>query len=76
MDRVWAGEIGVPTVRQSFYYGVCTPETCCLLDKLMVGGMLGITQCDVVFNLGGDFFERLVVQGNVTVRRTDTGNNV
>ena len=74
MDRVWAGEIGVPTVRQSSYYGVCTPETCCLVDKLIVGGMFGITQSDVVFNLGGDFFERL--QGNVTVRRTDIGNNV
>src|SRR5579863_9383639 len=56
MDRIRAGEICLPTIRQSFDHGVCAPETRSLIDKFMVSGIFGVTECDVVFDLGRDSF--------------------
>jgi len=58
MDGVGAGEVGVPTVRQSSDHAVCTPETCRLGDELFISGILGVTKGDVVFDLNGDFLGR------------------
>jgi hypothetical protein len=58
LDRIRAGEIGLPTIRQSFDHGVCTPEARSLIHKLTVSGIFGVTKCDVVFNLGGDSFRK------------------
>jgi hypothetical protein len=74
MDRVRAGEICPPTIRQTFDHGVCAPETRCLINKLMVSGMFGVTECDVVFNLVKPFQKDYVAIE--VVRHTETGNNV
>jgi len=56
VHRIRAGQIGIPAFRQTFYHGVSTSETRRLLDKLKVSGMIGITEGDVVLNLGGNLF--------------------
>ena len=53
MHRVRARQIGIPAFRQTFNHGVSTSETRRLLDKLKISGIFGITEGDVVLNLGG-----------------------
>jgi hypothetical protein len=74
MNRVRAREICFPVIRQSFDHGVRPPETRSLMDKLMVSGMFGVTECNVVFNLV-KLFQKDYVSIEV-IRHTDTGNNV
>jgi hypothetical protein len=56
MHRIRARQISVPVLRQTFNHGVSTSETRRLLDKLKISGMFGITEGDVVLNLGGNLF--------------------
>ena len=56
MHGIRARQIGIPAFRQTLDYGVSTSETSRLLDKLEIGGMFGITEGDVVLNLGGNSF--------------------
>lgn len=56
MHRIRARQIGIPAFRQTFNHGVSTSETRRLLDKLKIRGMFGITEGDIVPNLGGNLF--------------------
>jgi hypothetical protein len=56
MHRIRARQISIPVFRQTFNHGVSTSETHCFLDKLKISGMFGITEGDVVLNLGGNLF--------------------
>jgi hypothetical protein len=58
MNRIRAGEICLPIIVQSFDHCVCAPETRSLTDKLVVSGIFWVTECDIVFNLGGDSFSK------------------
>lgn len=59
MHRIRARQIGIPAFRQTLNHGVSTSETSRLLDKLKIGGMFGITEGNVVLNLGGNSFRNI-----------------
>lgn len=52
MRRIRAGQIGIPAFRQTFYHGVRTSVTRRFVDELKVSGMFGITESNVILNLG------------------------
>jgi hypothetical protein len=56
MHRIRARQIGIPAFRQTFNHGVSTSEARRLLDKLKISGIFGITEGDVVLDLGGYLF--------------------
>ncbi len=56
MHRIRTGKIGIPAFRQTFDHGVSTSETRRLLDKLTISGMFGITERNVILDLGGNLF--------------------
>lgn len=75
MDRIRPGNISIQLVRQTLDHSVCTSEARCLVDELNVSGMFGITEGDVVLNLVGNLFERVMIE-TIIVRRTDSGKSV
>lgn len=62
MHRIRAGQIGFPAFWQTFNHGVGTSETCRLVDKLKVSGVFGITEGDVVLDLGDNLFRNITYQ--------------
>jgi hypothetical protein len=75
MDRIRTANISIQLVRQPPYHSVCTTEARCLVDELEVGGMFGITECDVVLNLVGNLFKGFKVKLFIE-RLTDSGKSV
>src|SRR6266404_6822639 len=51
VDRVGAGNICVPVVGQTLYDGICASELCCFVYEVQIGRMIGVSKCNVVFDL-------------------------
>jgi hypothetical protein len=75
MDRIRPGNISIQLVRQTLDHSVCTSEARRLVDELDVSGMFGITEGDVVLNLVGNLFKRVMIE-TIIERRTDSGKSV
>lgn len=53
VDRVGARNICVPVVWKTANDRVCASKSCCFFYEVLIGRMIGVSKCNVVFDLCG-----------------------